>query len=160
MSEANTKPQEKVGAVRQRSFFPVSLFWLLFGAQKSNKNNLLSKKVSNKEILHISKKIRIFAKKKIIMAKVIEKKGVAKGNKYGYIGEKLDLAFGKENYILMIIGFVVLFVGYLLMVGGSSTDPEVFNYDMFNTQRMVVAPLVLFLGFAIELVAIMKRPKD
>ncbi|MCL2027743.1 MAG: DUF3098 domain-containing protein [Bacteroidales bacterium] len=94
------------------------------------------------------------------MAKVIEKKGVAKGNKYGYIGEKLDFAFGKENYILMIIGFVVLFVGYLLMVGGSSTDPEVFNYDMFNTQRMVVAPLVLFLGFAIELVAIMKRPKD
>ena len=101
------------------------------------------------------------------MAKVIEKKPApkaaskdAKGNKYGYIGEKLDFAFGKENYILMLIGFVVLFIGYLLMVGGGSNDPEVFNYELFNTRRMVVAPLVLLLGFVIEFVAIMYRSKD
>jgi uncharacterized membrane protein len=94
------------------------------------------------------------------MAKVIEKKSTSKGNKYGYIGEKLDFAFGKENYILMLVGFVVLFIGYLLMVGGGSDDPNVFNYDMFNMRRMVIAPLVLLAGFVIEFIAIMKRPKD
>ena len=98
------------------------------------------------------------------MTKVSEKKSnpkdAPKGHKYGYVGEKLDFAFGKENYILMIIGFVVLFIGYLLMIGGGSNDPNVFNYDLFNAQRMVIAPLVLLAGFAIEFVAIMKRPKD
>jgi len=87
-------------------------------------------------------------------------KVVSSGNKYGYIGEKLDFAFGKENYILMFIGFVVLLIGYLLMVGGGSNDPNVFNYDMFNARRMVVAPLVLLLGFVIEFVAIMRLTKD
>jgi hypothetical protein len=98
------------------------------------------------------------------MAKVIEKKTtpreVAKGNKYGYIGEKLDFAFGKENYILMLVGFAVLLVGYLLMIGGGSDDPNEFSYKLFNTQRMIVAPIVLLIGFIIELVAIMKRPRD
>jgi hypothetical protein len=107
---------------------------------------------------------RIFAKNRVHMSKVIEKKSAQKAtsssNKYGYIGEKLDFAFGKENYILMLIGFAVLFIGYLLLIGGGSNDPEVFNYDLFNTRRMVVAPLVLALGFGIEFYAIMKRPKD
>jgi len=98
------------------------------------------------------------------MSKTIEKKPTPKVapkvSKYGYIGEKLDFAFGKENYILMLIGFVVLFVGYLLMTGGGSKDPNVFNYDMFNARRMVVAPLVLLLGFVIEFVAIMRLTKD
>jgi predicted histidine transporter YuiF (NhaC family) len=87
-------------------------------------------------------------------------KVTASSSKYGYIGEKLDFAFGKENYILMLVGFGVLFIGYLLMIGGGSNDPNEFNYALFNTQRMVIAPLVLLAGFAIEFVAIMKRPKD
>jgi uncharacterized membrane protein len=102
------------------------------------------------------------------MSKTIEKKTTvkststvtSKGSKYGYIGEKLDFAFGKENYILMLIGFVVLLIGYLLMTGGGSDDPNVFNDAIFSTRRMVVAPLVLLLGFVIEFVAIMRRSKD
>jgi hypothetical protein len=97
------------------------------------------------------------------MAKVIEKKSTkdtSKNTKYGYIGEKLDFAFGKENYTLMIVGVVFLFIGYLLMIGGGSHDPNEFSYSLFNAQRMVVAPLVLLVGFTIEFVAIMKRPKD
>ena len=106
------------------------------------------------------------------MAKVIEKKATPKPvpktapkaapktNKYGYIGEKLDFAFGRENYILMFVGLVVLLIGYLLLIGGGSDDPNVFSYDLFNTQRMVVAPLFLLAGFVIEIVAIMKRPKE
>ncbi len=103
------------------------------------------------------------------MAKVIEKKPIAKpvskdtskSNKFGYIGEKLDFAFGRENYILLFVGIVVLFIGYLLLIGGGSDDPSVFTGEkLFNTQRMVVAPLVLLAGFIIEIFAIMKRPKD
>jgi hypothetical protein len=60
----------------------------------------------------------------------------------------------------MFIGFAVLFIGYLLLVGGGSDDPNVFNYEMFNFRRMVVSPLVITAGFVIMFVAIMKRPKD
>ncbi|MEG2666812.1 MAG: DUF3098 domain-containing protein, partial [Bacteroidales bacterium] len=71
-----------------------------------------------------------------------------------------DFAFGKENYILMIVGLVVLAIGYLLMVGGGSEDPNIFNEELFNTRRLVVSPLVLLAGIIIEIVAIMKKPID
>jgi len=83
-----------------------------------------------------------------------------KVGKYGYIGGKLDFPFGKENYILLLVALGVLLIGYLLLIGGGSDDPNVFSYELFNTRRMVVAPLVLLTGFVIAFVAIMKRPKD
>lgn len=55
----------------------------------------------------------------------------------------------------LLIGLVVMVSGYILMTGGGSTDPEVFNYDMFDFRRMVAAPLVVILGIVIEVVAIM-----
>ncbi len=70
-----------------------------------------------------------------------------------------DFAFGRENYILMIAGIVIMGIGYLLMCGGGSEDPEVFSYDLFNTRRLVVAPLVILAGIIVEIVAIMKKPK-
>ncbi len=73
---------------------------------------------------------------------------------------KLDFAFGRENYILMFIGLVVLALGYLLMIGGGSDDPNVFSEAVFNTRRMIIAPLTLLIGFIIEILAIMKRPRD
>jgi hypothetical protein len=50
--------------------------------------------------------------------------------------------------------------GYLLMMGGSSEDPKVFNYDMFDFQRMVAAPVVIICGIVVEVVAIMKVFKE
>lgn len=102
------------------------------------------------------------------MSKVSEKKSTPKSTpkaapqkigKYGYIGGKLELPFGRENYILMFIGFAFLLIGYLLLTGGGSDDPNVFSYELFNTRRMVVSPLFLLTGFVICFVAIMKRPK-
>lgn len=69
-----------------------------------------------------------------------------------------DFAFGRKNYILMIAGIVVLGIGYLLMTGGGSDNPEVFNYNLFNTRRLVIAPLVILAGIILEIVAIMKKP--
>ena len=74
--------------------------------------------------------------------------------------KELQFAFGRENYKLMLIGLGVLALGFLLMIGGGSSDPEVFNPAMFNFQRLTLAPLLLIVGFVIEIFAIMKKPRD
>lgn len=55
----------------------------------------------------------------------------------------------------LLVGLIVMVSGYILMTGGGSTDPEVFNESMFDFRRMVAAPLVIILGIVIEVVAIM-----
>jgi hypothetical protein len=69
-------------------------------------------------------------------------------------------AFGKENYILMFIGVVIILLGFILMTGGGSKDPNVFNAEMFDFRRITLSPILILVGFAVEIVAIMKRPKD
>jgi hypothetical protein len=69
-------------------------------------------------------------------------------------------AFGKENYILMLIGVGFIILGFTLMIGGGSKDPNVFNYEMFNFRRITLSPILILIGFGIEIVAIMKKPKD
>jgi len=69
-------------------------------------------------------------------------------------------AFGKENYRLLIIGLVVIIVGFLLMIGGGSDDPNVFSDDIFSFRRMTLAPILILAGYIIEIFAIMKKPRD
>lgn len=69
-------------------------------------------------------------------------------------------AFGKENYILMLVGVGLIILGFILMTGGGSKDPNAFNEEMFDFRRLTLAPILILLGFGVELVAIMKRPKD
>ena len=59
----------------------------------------------------------------------------------------------------LLLGLVVMVSGYILMMGGGSEDPAVFNYAMFDFQRMVAAPVVIILGIVIEMVAIMNVNK-
>ncbi len=68
-------------------------------------------------------------------------------------------AFERENYILMIIGVIVIAIGFALMSGGKSADPNVYEPALFNTRRIVIAPLVVLIGYVIELVAILKKSK-
>ena len=72
---------------------------------------------------------------------------------------QFDLAFGKINYILMAVGILLLALGYILLAGGGSGDPNVFNPAMFDTRRLVVAPILIVLGFVVEIVAIMYKNK-
>lgn len=72
----------------------------------------------------------------------------------------LEFAFGKENYRLLLIGLGFLLVGYILMIGGGSEDPNVFSDKIFDFQRLTLAPILLIIGFVIEIYAIMKKPKD
>lgn len=70
-------------------------------------------------------------------------------------------AIAKENYTYLIIGFVVIIIGFLLMMGGKSTDPSVFNEkELFSFRRITLAPIVVVAGFAFEIWAIMKKPKS
>ncbi|MDR2970883.1 MAG: DUF3098 domain-containing protein [Bacteroidales bacterium] len=67
--------------------------------------------------------------------------------------------FRKINYILIGIGVLFLAMGYILISGGGSDDPEVFNPAIFDSRRLVVAPILMFIGLIIEIVAIMYRAK-
>ena len=69
-------------------------------------------------------------------------------------------ALGKENYKLMAIGFVIIIIGFILMIGGGSDDPNVFNPEIFSFRRITLAPIVLLFGFIFEIYAIMKKPKN
>ena len=68
--------------------------------------------------------------------------------------------FNKINYIIMIAGMVLLALGYILLAGGGSDDPNVFNPEMFNGRRLYLAPILIILGLIVEIVAIMYRGKD
>ena len=73
--------------------------------------------------------------------------------------EKAPL-FRKMNYILMGIGIVILLIGFLCMRGGAVDDPTVFNGEIFNNTRIVVAPILMFVGLVMEVVAIMWHPRS
>ncbi len=70
------------------------------------------------------------------------------------------MAITPNGLKLLLIGVIVMIAGYVLMMGGASEDPNVFNYEMFDFQRMVAAPVVIICGIVIEVVAIMKKFKE
>ena len=70
------------------------------------------------------------------------------------------MAITPKGLKYLLVGLVVMVSGYILMTGGGSADPEVFNYDMFEFRRLVAAPIVIILGIVIEVVAIMKVFKN
>lgn len=68
-------------------------------------------------------------------------------------------ALARENYKLLLIGFGIIVLGFILMAGGGSKDPNVFSHEIFSFRRITLAPIVVLFGFAFEIYAIMKRPK-
>lgn len=74
-------------------------------------------------------------------------------------GTEQTFVFGRKNYMLMLIGLGVIILGYILMIGGGSEDPNVFSQSLFDFQRLTLSPILILAGFAIEIVAIMYRPK-
>ena len=70
-----------------------------------------------------------------------------------------DFIFGKKNYQVMLIGIIFIIVGYILMSGGGSDDPNVFNPEIYNFRRIRLAPTLVLIGFAIQVYAILLNPK-
>ncbi len=73
---------------------------------------------------------------------------------------KVEFALSKENYKLLIIGFAIIIIGFLLMIGGKSENPNEFNEAVFSFRRITLAPIIVLLGFIFEIYAIMKKPKE
>jgi membrane-bound ClpP family serine protease len=74
---------------------------------------------------------------------------------------RLNFALEKENYILLVIGFAIIVLGFILMIGGKSEDPTVFNEEeIFSFRRITLAPMIVLAGFIFEIWAIMKKPKS
>jgi Protein of unknown function (DUF3098). len=68
--------------------------------------------------------------------------------------------FGKDNYMWMIAGIVLVGIGILLMAGGKSDDPNVFKEnEVYSFRRITIAPILILLGLGIEIYAIFKKPK-
>ena len=71
--------------------------------------------------------------------------------------EKMPLTM--KNYVLLLAGFVVIILGFVLMAGGGSESPSEFDYEMFSWRRITLAPILVIAGFAFEIYAILKRFK-
>jgi hypothetical protein len=70
------------------------------------------------------------------------------------------MPFGKWNYILLLVGIVVLAIGYILLSGGGSEDPAVFSDAIFDTRRLTIAPITLVLGLVIAGASILVKIKE
>lgn len=66
--------------------------------------------------------------------------------------------FGKKNYKFMFIGLACIAIGFILMSGGGSDDPNVFNPDIFSFRRIRLAPALVLIGFGIQIYAILLNP--
>ena len=71
------------------------------------------------------------------------------------LNESKNMAMTPKGLRLLLAGLIVMAAGYILMCGGASHDPQVFNYEIFDFQRLVAAPLVIIAGIVVEIVAIM-----
>lgn len=73
--------------------------------------------------------------------------------------QKPDFLFEKANYKILLIGIAVIVLGFILMSGGGSDDPKVFNEDVFNFRRIRLAPTVVLIGFGVVIYSIFKKEK-
>ncbi len=69
----------------------------------------------------------------------------------------MEFIFNKKNYLLLISGLILILSGLALMVGGGSEDPSKFSDEIFNFQRLTLAPLLIVSGFVLEIFAIMSK---
>ena len=70
-----------------------------------------------------------------------------------------EFLFEKRNYLIMLVGLVVIALGFILMSGGGSDDPTVFNEEIYSFRRIRLAPTLVLIGLAIEIYAIFANPK-
>ena len=74
------------------------------------------------------------------------------------MNKKNKLLFGNRNYKFMILGLIFIAVGFILMSGGGSDDPNIFNEEIYNFRRIRLAPILVVTGFIIEVYAILTKP--
>lgn len=73
--------------------------------------------------------------------------------------QKKVILFGKRNYKFLLLSLSMIAIGFILMSGGGSDDPNVFNPEIFNFRRIRLAPTIVLLGFGVAIYAILMPPK-
>lgn len=73
--------------------------------------------------------------------------------------QKPRFIFGKKNYTFMVVGIIFIALGFIFMSGGGSDNPAIFNEDIYNWQRIRLAPTLVIMGLGIEIYAILVNPK-
>lgn len=76
------------------------------------------------------------------------------------MSENTKMPITGKGLRLLLMGLLVMVAGFVLMIGGGTVEPDRFNWAMFDFRRLVAAPIVILCGIVIEIVAIMRRPKD
>ena len=71
---------------------------------------------------------------------------------------KSNFIVGKKNYKFMFVGIAFIAIGFILMAGGGSDDPNVYNPEIFNFRRIRLAPTLVLIGFGIQIYAILLNP--
>ena len=71
-----------------------------------------------------------------------------------------DFSMPSRNVVIIGIGLLMMVLGFVLMLGGGSSDPNVFNPDMFNARRLVVSPVVICIGIGVIIWGIMRKPRN
>ena len=72
----------------------------------------------------------------------------------------MKYTFKKKNYQIMILGVLVMAAGFILMSGGGAEDPNEFSYEIFNLQRLTIAPILILIGLIVQVFAILYRSKN
>ncbi len=72
--------------------------------------------------------------------------------------QKNNQLFGKKNYVFFFAGLILIAAGFILMSGGRSCDPEVWDERIFNFRRIRLAPMLILMGFGLEIYAILLNP--
>ncbi len=89
------------------------------------------------------------------MSKLDNKKTKSEQNE-----NEVKMPFDRDNYLWVLIGIAFILIGFILMIGGGSNDPDVFNEAIFSFRRITLAPVLVLIGFGVEIYAIMKKPKN
>jgi hypothetical protein len=84
---------------------------------------------------------------------------VRKPTKVSEPKSRMQFAFTRKNYMILFGGLFLIILGFVLLAGGGSKDPNQFSYELFSTQRMVTAPIILLLGYVTVAVSIMYKEK-
>jgi len=93
------------------------------------------------------------------MATEVKKAPIKKPLKAAEQKPRMHFAFERKNYMILLFGIFLIIIGYVLLAGGGSKDPNQFSYELFSTQRMVTAPIILMLGYITIAVSIMYKEK-
>ena len=74
--------------------------------------------------------------------------------------KRKDFLFNNKRYRLLIVSILIIGIGFLLMSGGASDDPEIFSDEIYNFRRIRLAPLIVILGFTLCIFTILKKSKN